>query len=62
MKYLLTFKARRKNAKRHALTLCGRVRYFDSIAEAEKVSDCMKDRYGVEICDAKYNVVKVIRA
>lgn len=62
MKYLVTFKARRKNAKRHVGTLCGRTRFFDSITEAEKASDCMKDRYAVEICDAKYNVVKVISA
>lgn len=38
MKYLVTFKAKRKNAKRHVDTLCGRARYFNTLSEAEKAN------------------------
>ena len=60
MKYIITYTAPQKNAKRHVISFRGRKQYFTSLEEAENVAHCLNKRYKVEICNAKYEVVKSI--
>ena len=55
MKYLIAYKARRKNAKRHVITSFSRTKFFDSIDEAENfIKNFLSEKYDYEIYSANW--------
>ena len=54
MKFIITYKAKQKNAKRHVVSLFGRTEYFNSVEEAKKHSMFKSERYLVCIMSANY--------
>lgn len=60
MKYIVTIKAKRKNAKRHILDN-GFKRAFDTFEEAEKRAILAKSKnYTIEIYTSKWEFVKAV--
>lgn len=59
MKYIITYKAKRKNAKRHVIMAFGKTQYFNSVEDAAKHSIFENKHYNVEILTANYKPVNM---
>ena len=57
MKYIITYTAKRKNARRHVCRLFGRTEYFNSIEEAKQHPMLNNEHYHVEILTANYKPI-----
>ena len=57
MKYIVSYKAKRKNAKRHIVCICGRRIYFNSVDEAKECYLFSDPHYICEVLTAKYERV-----
>lgn len=58
MKYILTYKAKQKNARRHVYQLSGQTVYFNSIEQAKQEPFYKHPLYTVEVLTANYKPVK----
>ena len=59
MKYIVTYTAKRKNAKRHVCTTFGgRPMYFNSVEEAKKHPAFNNEHYITEVLTANYKPVE----
>lgn len=58
MKYIVVYKAKRKNAKRHVHGYNGRTQYFDSIEEAKACNMFNHPMYVTEVLTANYRKVE----
>jgi hypothetical protein len=54
MKFIITYTAKRKNAKRHVQASFGKKEYFNSVEEAKKHYMFSHPLYNVEIMSADY--------
>jgi hypothetical protein len=58
MKFIVTYTAKRKNARRHMHTEFGKRKYFNTIEEAEKVAKGYAKRCNAAICKPNFEIVK----
>lgn len=60
MKYIITYTAKRKNAKRHVLMSFGRRRIFNTLEAAEQILKLYSgnEHYVYEICTANFKPIK----
>lgn len=59
MKYVVARTAKRKNAKRHAITEFGRIKYFNSLEEARERAK-RPSKYVNEIYTSKWEFVEKV--
>lgn len=57
MKYIVTYSAKRKNAKRHVCHMYGKIEYFNTIEDAQNRASHIHPDYIVEILTSKYEKV-----
>lgn len=57
MKYIVTYTAKRKNAKRHVVNNYGKTVYFNSIEEAKNCYMFRNENYNVQVMTSKYDPV-----
>lgn len=58
MKYIITYTARRKNARRHVYGWNGKTKYFNSVEEAKQDTFFDHPLYDVEILTANYKPIE----